>query len=127
MAQKSTHTELKEACEIQRLKNSIYFGVGIVFVFFSEKGFRLIGINDNKKVLVDRHYKTLRGAKIAFSKFFQQYALVYAGEQKVRAIWSHTYNADWAWLKLIIDLCNRESKTAAESDLVDKPGICQSC
>jgi hypothetical protein len=108
MAKKSKPIELKEACRIQRLKNSIYFGVPMVFVFFDENRYRLIGINENKNVLIDRDYNTLRGAKIAFSKSFQQYAFSYSGKQKVRGIWSHTYNAEWAWLKRILDVCNRE-------------------
>jgi hypothetical protein len=101
MTKQKKLNEKKENCFIQRLENSVYYGVETLFIYFSSNGFRLIGIK-GQQVIVDSYYTTLRGAKIAFARSFMYKVF----SKEIDARWSHAYPADWYWLKEKIDLCN---------------------
>ena len=103
--QKSKSSKANEKCKIQRLENSIYYGIETVIILFGEKSYRLIGVKLNR-VIIDHEYRTLRGAKIAFSRYYQERAY----HEDVLATWSHTYPVDWRWLEPKLDLCNRQKK-----------------
>lgn len=78
---------------ISRLINSIYYSIGTCFIMtITNEVYRLLAIH-GKKVLADRNYPTLRGARIAFKKQFKNLAW---GDDVV-AEWSHFYtpNRDW--------------------------------
>jgi hypothetical protein len=75
------------------LINSIYFFVGSVFISDLKGNYRLIA-NHNGKILFDKSYPTLRGAKIAFSKLFGPRSW----RENVKAEWSDFYDADANWL-----------------------------
>jgi hypothetical protein len=79
--------------KISRLLNSIQFYLECAFIIHEEKGCCLI-ILHNGKVLMDTHYNTLRGAKIAFTKFFGRRAW----QEDVKPSWSHAYHPDEAWM-----------------------------
>jgi hypothetical protein len=78
---------------ISRLLNSIYYFLDCVFIAFSEGNYRLVILHYDK-VIMDADYHTLRGAKIAFAKFFGEKAW----GQEVHPLWSQTYQPDRDWL-----------------------------
>ncbi len=80
--------------EICILINSIFYFIGSVFIINNNGNFRLVA-RHNGKILMDKPYRTLRGAKIAFSKLFN-----YRGwKEDVKAEWSVFYVPDPQWLK----------------------------
>jgi hypothetical protein len=80
--------------EICVLINSIFYFISSVFIL-NNKGHYLLVAKHNGKILIDKIYKTLRGAKIAFSKLFGQRGW----EEDIKAEWSVFYKPDSQWLK----------------------------
>jgi hypothetical protein len=83
----------RDKAQISRLINSIYYFINIVYILEKDNQFRLIAIQAGK-VLIDKTYSTFTGAKIAFSKFFQEKAW----NEDVKAEWTDFYNPDRQWL-----------------------------
>jgi len=100
------HQKLTEMSDLQfqiteekRLKvailiNSTHYLLSRVFIFKEKRQFRLIVFNQGK-VLVDATYKTARGAKNAFSKFWESQK----DKDNVRLKWTHFYTPDENWLE----------------------------
>ena len=87
--------------EISILNNSGYYFLSHVFVMKNAGKYRLIVLRNNR-VLKDCTYKTVRGAKIAFSKSYSK-----AGWEKgVKAEWGPFYNPDYQWLNEKLGRCN---------------------
>jgi hypothetical protein len=84
---KSGHPE-----EVCTLINSIFYFVGSVYITSIHGDYRLIA-KHNGRVLFDRFYPTLRGAKIAFSKLFGHRSW----RENVKAEWSDFYNVESNW------------------------------
>ncbi len=78
---------------ICRLLNSIQFYLECAIIVVGEKGYRLI-ILHGESVLMDTHYNTLRGAKIAFTKYFGGRAW----QDDIKPNWSHAYQPDSTWI-----------------------------
>lgn len=55
--------------EITQLLNSFHYYLSHVYIVVKDDEYRLVVLRHNK-VLTDRHYKTLEGAKIAFSRMY---------------------------------------------------------
>jgi hypothetical protein len=89
---------------ISRLLNSIYYSIGICFILKgskSDKPFRLLAIDDReKKVLFDGYYTSLKGARIAFVKFFKNQAW----SENVAAEWSFFYPPDADWINEMLTI-----------------------
>ncbi len=83
-----------EQTKMSRLINSIYYFIEYVFIMTENEGYRLVAIHQGK-LLTDETYKTAKGAKIAFLKFWKYRAW----QQGVRPTWSHFYPPDSKWLK----------------------------
>jgi hypothetical protein len=100
--------------EISRLNNSIYYFLQYVFIMVVENGFNLRVIHNNRLEL-DKVFKSLRGAKMAFTKLFKEKAW-----KNVQAEWSPFYDPDKYWIveKNQIVLRAMSSCPAAE-DLVE--------
>jgi hypothetical protein len=81
--------------EVCTLINSIFYFVGSVYITSIHGNYRLIA-KHNGKVLYDRSYPTLRGAKIAFSKLFGHRSW----REDVKAEWSDFYNVESNWKKI---------------------------
>ncbi len=80
---------------ISRLINSVLFFLPYVLVIKEEeKTFRLVVARDDQ-IMMDQRYKTLRGARIAFSKLFKDYRY----SNKIKAHWSHFYPPGEIWLQ----------------------------
>jgi hypothetical protein len=85
--------------KISRLLNSIQFYLECTFIVHVDKGYRLIILHSGK-VLMDTRYNTLRGAKIAFTKYFGRRAW----QEDIKPMWSHAYHPDEAWVKQHSDI-----------------------
>ncbi|UCH95115.1 MAG: hypothetical protein JSV88_33370 [Candidatus Aminicenantes bacterium] len=93
---------------ISRLKNSVYFSIGTCFIMTmtEEECFRLLAIHE-KKVLADRNFKTLRGAKIHFMKKFKNQAW----REDVAAEWTFFYQPDLDWIEEMLSIAEKLSST----------------
>jgi hypothetical protein len=81
---------------ISRLVNSVYYSIRTCFIMTmtNKEEFRLLAIH-GKKILTDRNYPTLRGARIAFRKLFKNHSW----SEAVVPEWSHFYPADRDWIE----------------------------
>lgn len=86
-------TLTRDKVQISRLINSIYYFIEIVFILKKDDKFRLIALHD-RRVLTNSTYQTLIGAKIAFSKLYQDKAW----KEDVKAEWTDFYTPDRQWL-----------------------------
>ena len=80
--------------EICVLINSIFYFIGTVIILNNGGNYRLV-VKHNRKILIDKIYKSLRGAKIAFSKLFNHRSW----QEDLKAEWSVFYKPDAQWLK----------------------------
>ncbi len=81
---------------VSTLSNSIHWYLEKSFIQEQTNGkFQLIALTGNGIIFFD-DYKTLRGAKIAFTKF-----LKYRGWKKngIKPFWTHFYEPEAGWLE----------------------------
>jgi hypothetical protein len=78
--------------EISVLINSIFFFLSYVFIMRIDGQYRLLVLLNNK-LLYQGVYNTGKGAKIAFSRLYQDKAW-----KKVKAQWTHFYPPEGSWL-----------------------------
>jgi len=79
---------------ISVLMNSVYFFLEHAFIVSDKNNYRLF-VRHRNEVLADQDYKSLRGAKIAFSKLFQQNAF---DKDYSHPQWSPLYTPERNWL-----------------------------
>lgn len=80
--------------EICILINSIFYFISSVIILKKNGQYRLV-VKQNRKIFIDKIYKTPRGAKIAFSKLFNHRSW----QEDLKAEWSVFYKPDAQWLK----------------------------
>lgn len=97
---------------ISRLLNSIYYFLDFVFVISSDEGYRLVILHQDR-VIMDASYSSLRGAKIAFAKFF--YEQTWA--ENVQPKWSHFYQPQHNWLDKKLRILNKDSRRRSDSPI----------
>ncbi|MGD2088016.1 MAG: hypothetical protein PVH61_17690 [Candidatus Aminicenantes bacterium] len=102
--------KLNNETKISRLLNSIYYFLDYVFIIISETGYRLV-ILHHDQVIMDVHYHSLRGAKIAFAKYFGERAWA----EEVQPQWSHTYQPDNAWISEKLEFLENYSRKRSGS------------
>jgi len=90
-------TREEEPVKISVLINSVYFFIESVLILETSKGFRLLAIHQGK-IIADETYKTAKGAKFAFIKFFQYKAW----EEGVKPQWTPFYPPENNWETLEI-------------------------
>ena len=78
--------------EISVLINSIFFFFSCVFILKTDGKHRLIVLRNNI-LLYEGVYKSITGAKIAFSRLYQDKAW-----KKLKAQWTHFYPPEGSWL-----------------------------
>lgn len=83
----------KEPVKICVLINSIFYFFSCVFILRKNGKYKLV-VMLNNRIVHERLYNSLRGAKIAFVKLFQYKAWY----ENVKAEWTHFYNPDQMWL-----------------------------
>ena len=76
------------------LVNSINYLLDWVIIVFEEGGYRLI-VSNRGNICTDRHYETLKGAKIAF---IRQYRFAAFSRPDIPE-WSPPYRPDRDWLE----------------------------
>ncbi|MCP5048521.1 MAG: hypothetical protein GY940_15230 [bacterium] len=91
-----------EGLTISRLLNSIQFYLECAIIVIGEKGYRLIILHGDS-VLMDTHYNTERGAKIAFTKYFGGRAW----QDDIKPNWSHAYQPDADWIEQYSQIVKR--------------------
>jgi hypothetical protein len=91
---KQTGVQEKNPIKISMLINSVYYFIECVFILDIHDHYRLVALHSGK-VLIDASYKTLRGARIAFSKLYGDKAW----KEEIKAQWSHFYDPDARWLE----------------------------
>ena len=86
---------------ISRLLNSIFYSIATCFIMTMKEGdcYRLLAIH-GETVLIDKSFRTLRGARIAFTKQFQNLAW----NDDVVAEWSHFYQPDRDWIDKMLSI-----------------------
>ncbi len=75
-----------EQYKISVLQNSLYYFLQHVFIITANDDSRLVVIHNNR-LLTDCHYKTLKGARIAFQKKYQNKP------------WKNGVKAEWSYFK----------------------------
>jgi hypothetical protein len=83
-----------ETIKICTLLNSVYYFLEHVFILCQDDSYRLVVLHNNR-LLLDRYYRTLRGARMAFRKIFRHHAW----KEDVKSMWSHCYYPDEDWLE----------------------------
>jgi len=79
---------------ISFLLNCYYYFFQCVFIVKDGLGYRLV-VNHRGRVLTNRDYRTLRGAKAAFTRLYGDKAW----QKDTKSIWSHFYPPEKQWLK----------------------------
>ena len=75
------------------LVTAVFYFLENVFITIADGDYRLLVIRDSQ-VLWYKNYKSIKGAKIAFSKRFGHMAY----KPSIRKVWSHPYPPDGDWL-----------------------------
>lgn len=79
--------------EISMLLNAIHYFLDCVFIIHSHRQYRLlVFLSDN--ILLDQQYTSLKGAKIAFQKFYGHQACI----EGIKARWDEYIPESW-WIK----------------------------
>jgi hypothetical protein len=86
--------EEEKELKVSILINSVHYLLGKVFIVEDKRQFRLIVFNEGK-LLTDMTYKTVKGARIAFLKFWGYKKAI----KNINPIWSHFYPPDKYWLE----------------------------
>ncbi len=85
--------KINQETEISMLLNAIHFFLDCVFIIHSHRQYRLLVLmSDN--ILLDQQYTSLKGAKIAFQKFYGHQACL----EGVKARWNEYIPESW-WIK----------------------------
>jgi hypothetical protein len=87
-----TRKKVKE--DICVLINSYCYFLECVFVHCGESCYYLNVVHD-ERVVVHKKYPSLRGAKIAFTRYFKERS--YSG--CIKPEWTHVFPVDIAWVK----------------------------
>jgi hypothetical protein len=88
--------------EISMLMNAIHYFLDCVFIIHSFRQYRLlVFLSDN--ILLDQQYTSLKGAKIAFQKFYGHQACI----EGIKARWDE-YIPENSWIMKKMDLLARK-------------------
>jgi len=79
---------------ISVLINSAYYFIQCVFIHESGNSYRLLALH-REKVIIDKSYPTLRGARIAFTKFCRDTAW----RDDIKPAWTPFYTPETWWLE----------------------------
>jgi len=87
--------------EISMLLNAIHYFLDCAFIIPSHRQYRLlVFLSDN--ILLDQQYTSLKGAKIAFQKFYGHQACL----EGIKARWDEYIPESW-WIKKKMDILDR--------------------
>jgi len=101
MSLEQCYLETGTVTKITKLVNAVFYFLEHVFIINSTGDYRLLVIH-RKRVLWDKNYKSIKGARIAFSKRFGKMACKHLKKN----IWSHRYRPEKEWLMDKLSLVN---------------------
>lgn len=81
-----------ESAILTKLENPKFYFLDSVYIVEKSATYRLVVIHDNR-VLTDCSYKTLTGAKIAFSSRYRKHCII----KGFRPLWTDTHNHIALW------------------------------
>lgn len=91
-----------QGIEISMLLNAIHYFLDCVFIIHSHRQYRLlVFLSDN--ILLDQQYTSLKGAKIAFQKFYGHQACI----EGIKARWDEYIPESW-WIKKKMEILDRK-------------------
>lgn len=95
--------EIETPAKISLLTNSLHFCIAHVFIMETSEVYRLMAIHQGE-IKSDETYKTPKGAKIAFLKFFGKNAIF----EGVKPQWTPFFHPEPDWGPLQIALKERQ-------------------
>lgn len=100
---KTTATPARENDpKISVLINSVHFFLSYVFIMEKDQKYWLVVLLDNKLVY-DGLYDSIRGAKIAFSRYFKEKAW----NENKKAQWSLFFQPDRPWFESNLEIAEK--------------------
>lgn len=97
----SGDTDQRRDVAISRLTNSMYYYIDTCFIMDlsviaqGKKRYRLLAFHEKeKKIFIDKLYRTLKGARIGFKRNFNDMAW----SDKVTPQWTDLYQPDQDWI-----------------------------
>lgn len=88
--------------KISYLINAVYWFIENVFIVRDENGCRLVTIHQGR-LLVDKNYKNVKSARIAFTRFFKNKTW----KKEIKPFWSPFYTPNPEWLKQKFEILKR--------------------
>ena len=88
--------------EISMLLNAIHYFLDCVFIIHAHRQYRLL-VFMSDKILLDQQYTSLKGAKIAFQKFYGHQACI----EGINARWDEYVPERW-WIKKKMAILDRK-------------------
>lgn len=88
--------------EISMLLNAIHYFLDCVFIIHSHRQYRLL-VFQSDNILLDQQYTSLKGAKIAFQKFYGHHACL----ESIKARWDEYIPESW-WIKKKMEILGRK-------------------
>ncbi|MGD2091395.1 MAG: hypothetical protein PVH61_34780 [Candidatus Aminicenantes bacterium] len=93
--------------KISMLLNAIHYFLDCVFIIHSHKKYRLL-VFMSDTILLDQQYTSLKGAKIAFQKFYGHQACL----EGIKARWDEYMPESW-WIKKKMEILHRNQYITA--------------
>jgi hypothetical protein len=90
---------------ISNLINSFLYSLPCAFIMAVNGKYRLMALKNNK-VVADKLYNTIKGARSAFQKLFKEHSW----RENVTPEWSHFYDPEKEWLDEKLSYVNESSK-----------------
>ncbi len=87
---------------VSLLLNSVYFFLHYVLIVKEGEIFRLLVIKNGEK-LVDKKYRTIKGARIAFHRSYKKQGY----KDNIETEWTYFYNPDITWLEELLNCPGR--------------------
>ncbi len=105
ITQKPAANRQDKPVEICVLINSIFYFLSCVFIMRMEGKYRLVVLLNNR-LQYEGFYNTGKGAKIAFTKLYQEKAW----DENVKATWTIFYEPNQPWLDKKVKIVNKSAK-----------------
>lgn len=86
----------KRRSRLISLVNSAMFHLDFAFIARENSRFRLV-VSRNERIIADKFFGSLTGAKLEFLKVFQ-----YIAFSDAKPVWSHPFNPYGKWLRVIL-------------------------
>ena len=96
---KKAKTNQEDEPIVSTLLDRAYYFLHEVVIIKAPPHFRLLAVNKFKGKKIDKHYDTVRGARIAFAKLFKDKKC-----EPTKPEWSPLFQPEPGWLKTILSI-----------------------